>query len=936
MRLLLAAAFVAISLPAAATSYTWNGSAGNLWSNPANWTPNGVPQSGDSLVFPERTNGGLVTTMNDLTPGQAFSIEAGSLYEIQGNEVVSASINGPTLTMKAPLRLAADAAYVIKAAAGPIDLGAHRLRLGMSSLSGAVSGTGELELPSVLCCGTYALRGTHSFSGNVTSEGVLFSDGAVMPATITARMLNGTGTFGPVTVTGHVNGVFTTGSLKIAPGATFYAQIAGGQVRVNGSVDVSDAVLARQAGFPAQGQVITIIDNDGTDPVVGTFRGLPEGAEYDSAGERFIVSYSGGDGNDVTLTAVRISKLWTGQGGNNLWSNGANWQGGIAPLDGDALRFSGSASTVNDITGLVLHSLRAPVGQFYGSAYATVSISGESVGITSFLQSPSMSARVRAMADGATIGGWLSGGIDVGNHSITVYGPVTAASPANGITGNGTITFRSLYGGISGIHPFSGTVVVDGQGGALPFNGEMPATFQVAGGLVGSGMTGALSVGSGYLQPKPFLDTRDLSIGSGATLFLEHLDEPLDVTGTVALASPALTLTKPRYVVGRPYVVIRNDGTDPISGTFANLPEGGSIKTSDTRFDFRASYVGGDGNDFTLTALTGKAYRDDFNRDGKADIMWQHRGGNGNQGLGLLHRMDMDGFTIASQETVYSEPDLAWRPVARGDFDANGVSDLLWRNMASGDVYMMLFGADGRPVGGGVVYREPDLSWKIVGAPDIDGDGRADILWAPEASTGTLYMLLMDGATIRDRGYATWGAMSSTFGAVTARASEMVATADFDGEGRDRLVVRLADGRVYAVSFSRPRDGWPLGGGATLIHTERNPDWRIVAAPDLDGDGIADLLWHNAATGMAWGMRMFRTEIRSQGPIHQAESSAWVIAAAGDYDGDGKEDILWHNEADGRVHVMLMNGLAIKDQRTIYREPDTGWKPVGLRTFQGD
>jgi hypothetical protein len=35
-----------------AASYTWNGSASELWSNPSNWTPAGVPQSGDSLTIP--------------------------------------------------------------------------------------------------------------------------------------------------------------------------------------------------------------------------------------------------------------------------------------------------------------------------------------------------------------------------------------------------------------------------------------------------------------------------------------------------------------------------------------------------------------------------------------------------------------------------------------------------------------------------------------------------------------------------------------------------------------------------------------------------------------------------------------------------------------------------------------------------------------------
>lgn len=47
----------------------------------------------------------------------------------------------------------------------------------------------------------------------------------------------------------------------------------------------------------------TLIANDGTDAVVGTFDGLPEGATYTTAsGQQFRISYAGGTGNDVTLT----------------------------------------------------------------------------------------------------------------------------------------------------------------------------------------------------------------------------------------------------------------------------------------------------------------------------------------------------------------------------------------------------------------------------------------------------------------------------------------------------------------------------------------------------------------------------------------------------------------------------------------------------------
>lgn len=63
-----------------------------------------------------------------------------------------------------------------------------------------------------------------------------------------------------------------------------------------------------------KGDTFTIIDNKGTGPVVGllagaegTFNDLPEGAEITVSGVTFKISYVGGDGNDIVLTAQNDS-----------------------------------------------------------------------------------------------------------------------------------------------------------------------------------------------------------------------------------------------------------------------------------------------------------------------------------------------------------------------------------------------------------------------------------------------------------------------------------------------------------------------------------------------------------------------------------------------------------------------------------------------------
>jgi hypothetical protein len=54
----------------------------------------------------------------------------------------------------------------------------------------------------------------------------------------------------------------------------------------------------------AIGTVFTAISNTSANPIAGTFANLPNGGIVTVNGNRFQASYSGGDGNDLTLTVV--------------------------------------------------------------------------------------------------------------------------------------------------------------------------------------------------------------------------------------------------------------------------------------------------------------------------------------------------------------------------------------------------------------------------------------------------------------------------------------------------------------------------------------------------------------------------------------------------------------------------------------------------------
>ncbi len=63
-----------------------------------------------------------------------------------------------------------------------------------------------------------------------------------------------------------------------------------------------------EGGVIKKGDTFTIINNKGANPIEGaTFKDLPEGAEVTVDGAIFKISYVGGDGNDVVLTALNDS-----------------------------------------------------------------------------------------------------------------------------------------------------------------------------------------------------------------------------------------------------------------------------------------------------------------------------------------------------------------------------------------------------------------------------------------------------------------------------------------------------------------------------------------------------------------------------------------------------------------------------------------------------
>jgi hypothetical protein len=215
-----------------------------------------------------------------------------------------------------------------------------------------------------------------------------------------------------------------------------------------------------------------------------------------------------------------------------------------------------------------------------------------------------------------------------------------------------------------------------------------------------------------------------------------------------------------------------------------------------------------------------------------------------------------------------------------------------------------------------------DPLWKVMGVGDFNKDGNRDILWQHE--TGSLAIWLMNGVNLLD------GAMinPSHPGDPNWR---VTAVGDLDGDGRPDIVFRHRITDDLAVWFL---DGFNLRAGQ-YMNPPRVVDraWRIMSAADLDGDKKADLLWqHTDGSLAAWLMNGATLKDGAQLFPNRVSDPAWTLMGTGQGNQDGMADLVWRHSQTGAVAIWLMDRFWLVDGAGLTMLPVApGWQVVASR-----
>ena len=206
---------------------------------------------------------------------------------------------------------------------------------------------------------------------------------------------------------------------------------------------------------------------------------------------------------------------------------------------------------------------------------------------------------------------------------------------------------------------------------------------------------------------------------------------------------------------------------------------------------------------------------------------------------------------------------------------------------------------------------------------DLNGDGRSDVLWR-NTSTGENYLYPMNETTI----LAGEGFLRT----VADLNWKIAGVGDFDGDGKADILWRnSATGEDYIYLMN----GTAVAGEG-FLPTVADQSWQVAGVGDFDGDGKADIVWRNSATGENYMYFMNGATVRAEGFVRQVADPSWKIAGVGDFDGDGKADIVWRNSATGENYMYFMNGATVRAEGFVRQVADPSWKIAGVGDFDGD
>lgn len=293
----------------------------------------------------------------------------------------------------------------------------------------------------------------------------------------------------------------------------------------------------------------------------------------------------------------------------------------------------------------------------------------------------------------------------------------------------------------------------------------------------------------------------------------------------------------------------------------------------------------------------------DLNGDGIQDVVWH----NETAGTYVGWVYDANGG-VSAVRVLIGAP---WTLAAVGYFDADDVTDFVWRYDGTGPNaganVLWNMNADGTIKSNVGFGGSPDVSLETSG--DYNGDGITDLVWKMPSTDHLVWIMNAGGTVAATKAFAT---QSGTW--------QLAPTgADYDANGDGRSDLIWFNGSAHVVYLM---SGAATPAVATLPPGPAEPN--LVATGDFNGDGIGDLVWGAVGSSTVVQQLMGFTTV----PVVQSQSP--VVGDAGTEVEDSAvfwgREIVWRNIASGVDSVWTMSGSTATTKKTYGGSP--AWRLI--------
>lgn len=172
----------------------------------------------------------------------------------------------------------------------------------------------------------------------------------------------------------------------------------------------------------------------------------------------------------------------------------------------------------------------------------------------------------------------------------------------------------------------------------------------------------------------------------------------------------------------------------------------------------------------------------DFNHDGKTDLLLRNDDGRVDEWLiGSPNATIVDVPDAPFTPSLSINPGVAWKVAATGDFNGDGFGDILWHNDNGVLVDWVGKAGGGFTDNAGNFLINAGASWHVVGTGDFNGDGLDDLLWRDDNGLVTDWLAQPNGSFVDN---------ASNFMLNPGPSWHVAQIGDFNGDNRDDLLWR--------------------------------------------------------------------------------------------------------------------------------------------------